>query len=158
VKDVPAQYHQDLDYIVGLLDWEANVDPRFGEHNRTFPRPVTHEDAMKDAGYRELWVSYGTGYYTAKELTVYPGRSVTIRDSAAYGLILTQGFGEIGGHPVETPTLIRYGQMTSDELFVTADAAGRGVLVTNHSQSEPLVLLKHFGPGNPDAESLRGRN
>ncbi len=27
VKDVPAEYHHDLDYIIGMLDWEANVDP-----------------------------------------------------------------------------------------------------------------------------------
>lgn len=157
VKDVPEQYHRDLDYIVGLLDWDANVDQRFGEHNRTFPKPAADEAAMKESGYREVWVSYGTGHYSAKELTVYPGRSVTIRDGAAYGLILTQGSGHIGVHSVETPTLIRFGEMTSDELFVTADAAGRGVMVTNESQSEPLVLLKHFGPGNPDAESLRSR-
>jgi hypothetical protein len=52
---------------------------------------------------------------------------------------------------VETPSLIRYGQMTADELFVSADAAKNGVLVANTSETENLVLLKHFGPGNPDA-------
>ena len=31
----------------------------------------------------------------------------------------------------------------------------RRVVVENLSETEPLVLLKHFGPGNPDAESLR---
>ena len=29
VKDVPPEHHHDLDYIVGMLDWEANVDPEF---------------------------------------------------------------------------------------------------------------------------------
>ena len=53
---------------------------------------------------------------------------------------------------METPSLIRYGQMTKDELFVTADAARRGITVTNRSESEDLVILKHFGPGNPDAK------
>ena len=28
---------QDLDYIIGMLDWDANVNPRFGESNRCFP-------------------------------------------------------------------------------------------------------------------------
>ena len=56
---------------------------------------------------------------------------------------------------METPTLIRYGQMTSDELFVTADAAANGVVLTNRSTTENLVFLKHFGPGNPDAPSAR---
>jgi hypothetical protein len=46
--------------------------------------------------------------------------------------------------------------MTEDELFVTEGAATRGVVIENLSDTEPLVLLKHFGPGNPDAEPLRG--
>jgi hypothetical protein len=51
--------------------------------------------------------------------------------------------------------MIRFGQMTKDELFVTAAAAaGAGVLVKNCSQVENLVMLKHFGPGNPDAAPL----
>ena len=51
--------------------------------------------------------------------------------------------------------MIRFGEMTGDELFVTADAARQGVAVENLSDTEPLVLLKHFGPKNPDAEPLR---
>jgi hypothetical protein len=47
--------------------------------------------------------------------------------------------------------------MTEDELFVSADAASQGIRVENLSDTEPLVLLKHFGPGNPDAEGLRRR-
>jgi hypothetical protein len=80
---------------------------------------------------------------------------VTITDAAAYGLILTQGFGSIGIHAVETPALIRYGQMTSDELFVSRDAAGNGVKIVNQSATENLVMLKHFGPGNPQAPLAR---
>ena len=56
---------------------------------------------------------------------------------------------------METPSLIRYGQMTSDELFVSADAAANGVVLTNQSATENLVLLKHFGPGNPQAPPAR---
>ena len=47
--------------------------------------------------------------------------------------------------------MIRYGQMTQDELFVTSDAARNGVAVKNESETENLVFLKHFGPGNPQA-------
>ena len=53
---------------------------------------------------------------------------------------------------VETPSLIRFGEMTKDELFVTASTAQNGVTVTNRSDKENLVMLKHFGPGNPEAE------
>lgn len=154
VKDVPKEHHHDLDYIISMLDWEKNVDPEFGRHNMRFPKPVKEEAAMKDAGYVENWVVYSTPYYSAKELTVLPGRTVTIADAAAYGLIVVQGYGSIGKMDVETPTLIRFGEMTKDELFVTAAAAKAGVRIVNKSDTEKLVILKHFGPGNPDAAGL----
>jgi len=151
VKDVPPEHHQDLDYIIGMLDWEANVDPHFMDHHYFDPKPVRDLEAMAEDGYQENWVAYSTEYFSAKELTVRPGRTVTIRDAAAYGLILTQGYGKIGVLEVETPTLIRYGQLTQDELFVSLGAAAAGVRITNISDREDLVMLKHFGPGNPDA-------
>ena len=45
--------------------------------------------------------------------------------------------------------------MTSDELFVSAAAASEGVRITNQSATENLVLLKHFGPGNPEAPTTK---
>jgi hypothetical protein len=69
-------------------------------------------------------------------------------------VILTQGFGTMGKVDVETPSLIRFGEMTKDEVFVTAGAAQNGVRVTNRSDKENLVMLKHFGPANPDAAPL----
>ena len=154
-KDVRPEYHQDLDFLISMLDWDANVNPEFGKTNKVFPRPVRSPEGTQDGGYCEKWITYGTGYYSAKELTVLPNRTATIRDSAAYGLILTQGHGIFSGHEVATPAMIRFGEMTQDELFVTADAAKEGVRVENTSATDPLVILKHFGPGNPDAESLR---
>jgi hypothetical protein len=154
-KDVPEDRHRDLDYIIGMLDWDANVNPEFARSNRVFPTPVGPTAETEADGYREQWVCYGTGYYSAKELTVLPGRTATIRDAAAYGLILTQGHGRFGSHSVATPSMIRFGQMTEDELFVTKDAAQAGVRIENTSATDPLVILKHFGPGNPEAEPLR---
>jgi len=154
-KDVAPAHHQELDYLVDLLDWEANVNPTFAADNRCFPKPVKPAAETEADGYREAWVCYGTGWYSAKELTVLPKRTVTIKDSAAYGLILTQGFGRFGTVAVSTPSMIRYGQMTEDELFVSASAAQAGIPIENLSESDPLVILKHFGPGNPDAERLQ---
>jgi hypothetical protein len=153
VKDVRPEFHKDLDYLVEMLDWEANVNPNFGADNRVFPRPVKPFEQTEPDGYREQWVSYGTPWYSAKELTVLPTRGVTIKDAAAYGLIVTQGHGMFGAHRVCAPSMIRYGQMTDDELFVSAVAAGEGVRIENLSASDPLVILKHFGPGNPDNPS-----
>jgi hypothetical protein len=154
-KDVLPEYHKDLDYLISMLDWDGNVNERFGESNKCSPKPVRPVKEMEDAGYRENWITYGTGYYSAKELTVLPGRAVTVKDAEAYGIIVTQGAGKFGQHDVLTPSMIRFGDMTQDEFFVTAGAAQSGVRVVNNSDSDPLVILKHFGPNNPDAESLR---
>jgi hypothetical protein len=151
VKDVPPEHHHNLDYILDMLDWDANTDPEFMKHRLFHPTPVKEAGHMQEEGYSEQWIVYSTRHYSAKELTVYPGRSVTIQDAAAYGLIVVQGWGTIGSMEVETPSSIRYGQMTKDELFVSACAARDGVQVTNRSDTENLVVLKHFGPGNPDA-------
>ncbi len=155
VKDVPPENHHDLDYIIGMLDWDANLDPEFATHRLFHPRPVRAEQEMKEGGYSEKWVTYSTPHYSAKELTVFPGRSATISDNAPYGLIVVQGWGSVGKMEVETPSLIRFGEMTKDELFVSAAAAKRGVVVKNRSDKENLVMLKHFAPGNPDAKGLK---
>jgi hypothetical protein len=149
-KDVPPDKHQDLDFLVSMLDWDANVNPEFARSNRKFPRPAHPPEQQSDAGYAERWVCYGTSWYSAKELTVLPKRTVVVKDSAAYGLILTQGHGAIGKHTVSTPAMIRFGEMTEDELFVTADLAREGVKIQNASDTDPLVMLKHFGPGNAE--------
>jgi hypothetical protein len=159
VKDVPPEHHHDLDYLLDMLDWEANTDEEFAKHRLFEPQPAGNQTARAgeamDSGYAENWIVFSTPHYSAKELTVFPGRTVTIKDAAAYGTILVQGYGRFGNHEVETPTLIRYGQMTKDELFVSAAAAANGIAITNRSDAENLVLLKHFGPGNPDAPKSR---
>lgn len=153
-KDVNPEFTNDIDYLISMLDWEANINPEFAQSNKTFPRPVNPEDHMQECGYREVWVTYGTPSYSAKELIIYPKRSVTIKDSVAYGVIVTQGHGRLAKKTVSTPSMIRFGEMTEDEVFVTAAAAQNGVVIENLSSSDPLVLLKHFGPGNPDAAPL----
>jgi hypothetical protein len=157
VKDVPKEHHRDLDYLVEMLDWDANVDPEFAKRNRTVPCPVRSFAESEADGYREQWVCYGTRYYSAKELTVLPQRIVTITDAAAYGVIVVQGHGTLGALGVSAPTMIRVGAMTEDELFVSDAAARTGVRIENRSETDPLVMLKHFGPGHPEADRLRTR-
>lgn len=146
--NIPEDKIGDDEYMITLLDWEANVDPEFAKNHFTAPRPAGDEATMRDAGYHENWITYGSEWYSAKELTVYPGRAVTITDPAAYGLICVQGYGKFGGHTISSPTMIRFGEMTEDEFFVTHNAATQGVQITNASSTEPLVILKHFNPGN----------
>jgi hypothetical protein len=149
-KDVPPERRGDLDYLVGLIDWEANVDPDFAAHRFMRPKPVRDHAEMLESGYDEQWIVYRSTAVSAKELTVLPGRTAVLCDAAAYGLIVVQGHGTLGRWPLETPALIHYGQLTNDEYFVSEGAARAGVAVTNPSACDPLVMLKHFGPGNPD--------
>jgi hypothetical protein len=151
-KDVPREHHGDLDFIISLLDWEKNTDPNF--FSARFMPSVGEGDAtLENAGYVQHWIVYRSTAFSAKELTVGPGASVVITDSAAYGAIAVQGRGTLGVWNVETPTLIRYGELTHDEFFVCESAAQTGVVIKNSSDTEPLVLLKHFGPGHPDLPS-----
>jgi hypothetical protein len=148
-KDVPAEHRGDIEFIVSLLDWEANVDPDFARSH--FMRPIAAGEPAD--GYEERWIVYRSPAFSAKELTVEAGATVLITDAAAYGCIAVQGHGTFGRWPLETRTLIRFGELTFDEYFVSEESAQQGVRITNTSASEPLVLLKHFGPGNPDKPS-----
>jgi len=150
VKDVPADRRDDLDYIVGMLDWELNVDPSFVQHRFMLPRPVRPEEEMRATGLVDRWLAYRSPDFATKETTILPGRSATLQDPASYGLILVQGHGTLGAWEVETPTMIRFGQLTNDEFFVTEEAARAGVRVTNPSRTDPIVILRHYGPGNPE--------
>ncbi len=147
-KDTPPERKGDFDYLVDVIDWEANVDPEFAAHHFMRPKLVKPLEQMQ--GYVEKWICYRSHAISAKELTVLPGQTVTIKDQAAYGLILVQGHGSLGSWQVDTPTLIRYGQLTSDEFFVSEKAAREGVVISNPSATDPLVMLKHFGPENPE--------
>jgi hypothetical protein len=144
-QGVPRESIGDFDALLDIIDWELNVDPLLHEHR--FMEPVR---CAGGDGYAENWVCYKSDAFSAKELTVFPGATVTIKDAAAYGLIMMQGRGKMGVWEIETPALIRYGQLTNDEFFVSEQAATAGVVITNASTTDPIVMLKHFGPGNPD--------
>lgn len=140
----------DFDLLVEVLDWELNVDPNMAANRFMRPLPVRDVPEMKAEGYIESWICYKSHDFSAKELTVAPGATVTIRDRAAYGMILMQGHGKMGVWNIETPALIRYGQLTNDEFFISEQAAVAGVRIVNESDTDPVVMLKHFGPENPD--------
>lgn len=156
VVNVPPEKHQDLDYLADMLDYEENCDPRFRENHHLKPVPVAD---TADEGYVDRWVCYGKikgkSLFCARELTLQPGARVEIKDNGAYGLIVTQGRGRIGNMPLECPAMIRYGQMTQDEVFVTHDAAREGVVFENTGAYEPLVTLRFFGPDTyPDSPDV----
>ena len=150
-KNSPAEVveNEDYEYLLDVIDWDKNVDPDFHKNRFIRPRPVKPVEEMKAEGYVEEWICYKCPQVSAKRLTVLPGQTVTIKDAAPYGLICLQGHGSFGQWPIESPASIRYGQLTNDEYFVTEKAAREGVVITNPSTSDPIVILKHFSD-NPD--------
>jgi hypothetical protein len=153
VKDVPADRHNDLDYLIGQLDWEQNVDPSFKDHH--YLEPIA---AAGGEGWLDKWVVYGkvagAELFSAKELTLNPGARVNLKDNGAYGLIAVQGTGKIAKQPLQTPAMIRFHDLTDDEYFVSYEAARKGIVFEN-TGSEPLVTLRYFGPDtNPHAPNV----
>src|SRR5918999_931930 len=158
VKDMPKDKHRDLDFIIGQLDWEKNVDTHFKEHN--YLEPIVDKKAS-GPGYTDKWIVYGLvdgeQLFSAKELTVDPGVKCTIKDAGASGWITVQGKGRMGKLNLQTPAMIRFGQETEDEVFITHEAATRGVTIEN-TGSEPLVGLRYFGPDTHDKVPSVGDN
>jgi hypothetical protein len=147
VKDVPEDKRFDLDYIVSMIDWEPNLTTTFKDDHYLEPVPVGDTDSE---GYQDRWVIYGEVHgqdlFAAKELSLQPGVEVTIRDQGASGAILVQGRGKLGSFEAATPSYIRYGEITTDEYFISDARAKEGYTVKNTGQ-EPLVILRYFGPG-----------
>lgn len=148
VKDMPEEKHQDLDFIIGQLDWGKNVDPNFKDNN--YLEPIV---ADQGPGWCDRWIVYGTvdgeQLFTARELTVEPGCKCVLKDPGASSWITVQGKGRLGALDLQTPVIMRYGQLSEDEVFITHHAASAGVEVENNG-SEPLVGLRYFGPSTWD--------
>ena len=153
-KDTPPERENDFNFLLELIDWDLNIDPNFKKNRFMSPIPVRSPEQMQADGYFEKWICYKSDAFSAKELTVLPGSSVVIKDPGAYGMIMMQGHGKMGVWDIETPVLIRFGQLTNDEFFVSADAAKKGVEIKNLSHSDPIVMLKHFGPDHTDLKNI----
>jgi hypothetical protein len=149
-KDTPKEKTGDYNHLMEVLDWDLNVDPDFVKNRFMRPLPVRPVEEMKQAGYIENWICYKSEAFSAKECTIFPGAEAIIKDEAAYGMIMMQGHGAMGIWDIETPSLIRFGQLTCDEYFVSEQAALAGIRIVNHSETDPIVMLKHFGPENPE--------
>lgn len=153
-KFIPDKYKKNHEYMAEMLDWEANMDLHFKENHYCEPIPVEDTEVMLKKGYEEKWICYGSDEFCAKELTVLPGAEVTIKDSAAYGLIMVEGYGKLNGNRIETPSMIRYGKPTNDEMFVSESAARMGVVVKNESDVNPLVMYKNFSADNLESKKF----
>ncbi len=143
-KNCPEEEIGNIDYLIDVIDWKANVDAFFSKHHFMKPAMI-----YQDERYAEEWICYLCDKVSAKRITVNPRQKVVVKDQAAYGLITIQGFGMLNQWKLATPTLIHYGELTNDEYFVSESAAKSGVVIENTSATEPLVILKHFAE-NPE--------
>ena len=146
VENCPDAQKQNIDYVLELMDWEKNTDPHYKEHYFRPPVLCPHSNGQ----YTEKWISYANDYIGAKELRIMPGQTVTIKDGAAYGCIIIQGHGKFGVYDAEASVMLRFGQPSNDEYFISEAAAKSGVEITNQSKFQPMVILKHFGPNHPE--------
>ena len=154
VKDMPKEKHQDIDFIIDQIDWEKNLEPNFKDNH--YLEPVT---SSKGENFHDKWIVYGKvdnfQYFTAKEITVAPLGKVTITDNGAYSAIVVQGQGFANKLRLNCPKLLRFNELSEDEFFATENAAKAGIVFENTSSTEPLVLLRYFGPEvNPDAPAM----
>lgn len=157
-KNSPESEIGNIDYLMELVDWEANVDPDFYARRFMKPLPLPGREEEGRRSHLIEWICYRCPLVSAQRLTVYPGQSVLLEDPTPYGLICIQGQGRINRQPLYSPTLIRYGEATWDEYFVSYEGARRGVRFTNSSPGEPLVVLRHFSehPALPDLSASAG--
>jgi len=146
VENCPKEKKDSVDYVLDLMDWGKNIDPHYKKNYFRPPITCSHSEEK----FTEKWILYGNDFIGAKELTINPGQEVVIGDESAYGCIIIQGHGKFGQYNAESAGILRYGQRSADEYFVSETAAKNGVKILNESLWEPMVILKHFGPNNPN--------
>jgi hypothetical protein len=148
-KNCPENRVGDFDYLLEVIDWDLNLDPKFYQNRRMIPIPDQDADQSIEEGYLNEWICYRSKAAGASRTTIMPGKSILLKDKVAYGLICVQGHGKIGDVELSSPNMIRFGELTHDEYFVSEEASKNGVRFTNSSLSQPLVVLRHYAD-HPD--------
>lgn len=139
----PEEEKNDLEAIFNQIDWEESTRPDYKE---TYFRVPKFKNESEEAV--EKWVAYANDWVAAKEITVLPGKEYVLTDQACYCALVVQGHGVFGAFECEAPELVRYGDITGDEFFVSETAAKNGVKIKNTSTYQPLVILQNFANNN----------
>ena len=127
------------------IDWEESTRPDYKETYFRMPKVKYESDEAV-----EKWVAYANDWVAAKEVTIMPGQTYTLTDQACYCAVVVQGHGSFGVFECEAPELVRFGDITGDEYFVSENTAKKGVKITNTSSYQPLVILQNFANNNPE--------
>jgi mannose-6-phosphate isomerase len=140
----PEEEKDNLEAIFGQIDWEECTRPDYKEKYFRAPKPLE----VTQEGLQEAWVAYANEWVAAKEVTVAPGAEVVLYDQACYCALVTQGHGTFGVFECEAPGMLRFGDISGDEFFVSESAAKQGIRIKNMSSYEPLVILQNFANNN----------
>ena len=143
---IPEEDRNDIEKIFETIDWEESVRKDYKE--KYFRKPVERKGSGE--GMSENWVAYGNEWIAAKEVTLAPGCRAVLKDSACYCALVIQGYGTYGSFACEAPQMLRFGQFSADEFFVSEEAAKEGIVIQNNSCCEPLVILQNFANNNKE--------
>ena len=118
--------------------------------------PVEHID-IKSFDARPIVKAMGKMSFTSRDLSrASEIFNTMLQDKGATSIICVQGSGRINNLPLNSPKMIGFYELTEDEFFITEAAAKAGVSYENTSETEPLVVLRYFGPEtNPDAPAIK---
>ncbi len=141
----PEEEKNDLEAIFNQIDWEESTRPDYKETYFRMPKVKYESDEAV-----EKWVAYANDWVAAKEVTIMPEQTYTLTDQACYCAVVVQGHGSFGVFECEAPELVRFGDITGDEYFVSENTAKKGVKITNTSSYQPLVILQNFANNNPE--------
>ncbi|MHC1772014.1 MAG: hypothetical protein AB9907_09805 [Flexilinea sp.] len=141
----PPEEKDDIECLFAQIDWEESTRPDYKQIYFRAPKPL----AETQKGLSEKWVAYANEWIAAKEVTVAPGASVTLYDEACCCALVVQGHGRFGAFECEAPGVLRYGQASGDEFFVSEAAGKKGIVIKNTGSFEPLIILQNFANNNP---------
>ncbi len=138
-KDIPKERRDSRHEAsaLDLADWELNGDPYFYENRHL--KPIKIPESVQSGGFEE-WISYNTEKFSAKKLTVYPGKTYITTDKGIYTLFAWTGIGSIDG------VSFKGKDVGNDELLVIHEKAVSGLIIKNEGK-ENLVVFKLYGPG-----------
>jgi hypothetical protein len=142
----PEEEKEDVEALFSQIDWKESTLPNYKE--KYFRRPMKLTKTQE--GLTEQWVAYANNWVAAKEVIIEPGAEIRLTDQACYCALVTQGHGTFGIYQCEAPGLLRFGQPSGDEFFVSEAAAKKGIVIKNTGLYEPLVILQNFANNNPE--------
>ncbi len=140
----PPEEKGDVEALFAQIDWEEST--RVDYKKKYFRPPVPLPETQN--GLHEKWVAYANEWIAAKEVTVTPESKVMLKDEACYCALVVQGHGTFGPFECEAPGILRYGDLSGDEFFISERTAKGGIAVANKSTYEPLVILQNFANNN----------